>query len=69
MIVGTVRDMLHRQRHPDPRKSREGLGRAFLRRVASLVAVQIPMELLKVATECFGILPAHGRTPKLVIGG
>lgn len=50
-------------------KGRVGYGRAFLRRVALLLAIQIPMELSKVATKVYGILLSRGLTPRLVIGG
>lgn len=50
-------------------KSRESHGHAFLRQMASLVAVEITMELSKVAIETYEILPARGPTQRLIIGG
>lgn len=44
-------------------------GHAFVRRVASLVAIEIPTERLQAATKVCGIVPSRGLAPRLVSGG
>lgn len=69
IIEGTEWDAIYQERHPDRWNSRVGHGCAFFRRVVSLIAVDIPTEMLKVATEVCGILSARGDAPRFVISG
>lgn len=69
MIEGALRNVLHRQRHANTWRSREGHGRVFICRVASLNPVEIPVELSKVVTDYNGILPARSLDPRLTFHG